>query len=340
MRVLITGVGGFCGAHLVDRLRREPNVEIAGFGVEAESQLRIRLDQYLEGDITDLAVVTAAVKEFRPDMLFHLAGLSGNSASPSRMYAVNVNGAVNLLEALRANAPDCASVFVGSAAEYGKIRPSALPVSERTPCRPIGPYGVSKYAATFIALDYAHRYRMKVSVVRPFNIIGPGIPENLLVGALIARAQQALASGDLVVKIGDMNSKRDFVAASDAIDAYLRIAKSGFSGRIFNICSGRSHSIRHVAKMLLANSPRPIALEFDPNLVPASPVRNIYGTYQKAARAVGFRPSTSLEAVLKEAWVSKMAGFEQDLLGDRNGPSKRLRASKRSKTSGSHLEKN
>lgn len=312
MRALITGVGGFCGEHLARRLRGEPGIEIAGLGIEGQSPSELRLDRYFPTDITNEGVVAAAVKEFRPTLLFHLAGVSGNSIPPSRMYHINVTGAVNVLQAVRANSPDCAMVMVGSAAEYGKVGLSRLPVSERTPCRPIGPYGISKYAATLIALDYAQRYRMKISVVRPFNIIGPGMPENLLVGALLVRAKQAILSDNTVVKIGDMESKRDFVAVSDTVEAYFRLAQAGFRGEIFNICSGRAFSIRHVAKTLLANSPRPITLEFDPGLVPISPVSTIYGTYQKAARAIGFRPSISLKSALKAAWDGEMESLGRE----------------------------
>jgi GDP-4-dehydro-6-deoxy-D-mannose reductase len=311
LRALITGVGGFCGAHLVRRLRREPGIEIAGIGLELQPTPQICLDHYFQADVTNEAEVAAAVKGFRPQLLFHLAGVSGDSATASPMYQVNVAGVVHVLEAVRATARDCAVVIVGSAAEYGKVALSGLPVNERTPCKPIGPYGISKYAATLIALDYARRYQMKVSVVRPFNIIGSGMPENLLVGALLARAKQAVISANPVVKIGDMEAKRDFVAASDAVDAYFRLAQSGFCGEIFNICSGRVHSIRHVAKTLLANSPRPIALEFDPVLVPVSPVRSIYGNYKKAARAIGFRPSISLKAALRDVWNSEMESSQR-----------------------------
>jgi len=331
MRALVTGVGGFCGAHLVRRLRRESGVEIAGLGLGAQQPAQVCLDRYFQADVTNEAVLSAAVREFKPKLLFHLAGVSGHCATPAHIYDVNIRGTVHVLEAVRAASPDCAIVIAGSASEYGAVDASALPVGEHTPCRPIGPYGISKYAATFIALDYARRYQMRVSVVRAFNIIGPGVPENLLVGALIARAKQALLSTNPVVKIGDMDSKRDFVAVSDAVEAYVRIARSGIRGEIFNICSGRGYSTRYVATMLLANSPRPIALEFNPDLVPTSPVRIIYGSYKKASRAIGFRPSVSLKAALKDVWHSEMGPLgrgtrEVDRSSKSGDPAKSLKA--------------
>lgn len=311
MRAFITGVGGFSGVHLVRRLRQEPGIEIAGLGLKPSRPDACGLDHYFQADITNADAVATAVREFNPDLLFHLAGAAGNSTPVSRLYEVNVLGTVHVLEALRAVSRDCAALLVGSASEYGSVKASGLPITEDMPCRPIGPYGISKYVATLIAMDYARRYDMRVSVVRPFNIIGPGVSENLVVGALIARVKQAVESANPVIKIGDANSKRDFVDVFDVVDAYVRLAKSGVRGEIFNICSGRAYSIRHVAKTLLANSSRPIVLEVDPSLVSISPARIIYGSYRKAARAIGFRPSTSLKAALSEAWDSAIGSLER-----------------------------
>ncbi len=321
MRALVTGVGGFCGVHLIRRLRREPDVVIAGLDLASEQPNQLALDRYFQSDITNGAAVAAAVREFNPDWLFHLAGVSENSAAASRTYEINVIGALHFLEAVRTISPSCTVLLVGSAAEYGPV--DALPVTERTACRPVGPYGISKYAATLIGMDYARRHNLKVSVVRPFNIIGPGVPENLVVGALIARAKKALGCLTPVVKIGDTKSKRDFVAVSDAVDAYVRLAKAGMRNEIFNICSGRAHSIGYVAKTLLENSRRAIALEVDPGLVSISPARIVYGSYRKAARAIGFRPTTSLKLALRESWDAAIGSSE---CGDRdvNGSSDRV----------------
>jgi len=306
MRALITGVGGFCGAHLVSRLRYEDNTMIAGLDRMPEPPPHVSLDRYFEADITEANGLSFALRAFRPDFVFHLAGLSGNSVSATCIYEVNVTGTVRLLDAVRCHAPDCNVLLVGSAAEYGPVDADALPAKEEMPCHPVGPYAISKYAATLIGLDYARRLGLKVVVVRPSNIVGPGVPTSLVVGALIARAKEALASSHPVVKVGDSDSERDFIAVSDAVDAYVRLAQAGFRGEIFNICFGRAYSIRRIAEILLSNASRPITLQLDPDLVPPSPIRCFYGSYEKAAEAIGFRPSASLEKMLKAAWVSEM----------------------------------
>jgi GDP-4-dehydro-6-deoxy-D-mannose reductase len=264
------------------------------------------LDESFETDITNADSVAAAVEAFRPTALFHLAGISGAGVAPARAYEVNVMGVVRVLEAVRRHVPACRVLVVGSAAEYGPVDPAELPATETTPCRPAGAYGVSKHAATLVALEYARQFGLQVVVVRPSNIVGAGIPPTLVAGALIARARQALAGGDDRVKVGELDSERDFVAAADAVDAYVKLALAATPGEVFNVCSGRPVSIRHLAETLLAQAPRPLTLEFDPGLVPPSPVRCFYASYEKAARAVGYEPSTPLPEALAEAWRSHM----------------------------------
>lgn len=306
MRALLTGIAGFCGPHLASRLRRESGLEIAGLDRMAGSPPRIRLDRYFQADVTDAAAVAAAVKSFRPDWLFHLAGLAGSLAPAASIYHVNITGTIHVLESIRVHAPDCRVLLAGSSAEYGPTETSALPVTEAMPCRPVGAYGVSKYAATLVGMEYARQFGLNVVVARPSNIVGPGVPSTLVVGALIARAKQALTSSQPVVRVGDFDSQRDFVAVADVVDAYVRLLQAGLRGDVFNICSGQAHSIRSVAEMLVANSSVPIKLEFDPDLLPPSSIRCLYGSYQKAARAIGFRPITSLEEALRAAWCSEI----------------------------------
>src|ERR1700690_4159228 len=306
MKALVTGVGGFCGAHLVSRLRHERDIQIFGLDREVKPSSQLALDGYLQCDITQAAAVDSAIGSFKPDWVFHLAGLSGNSATASCIYTANLIGSVHLLDAIRHIVPGCQVLLVGSFAEYGFVELASLPVPEETACRPAGPYGVSKYAATLAGMDYARRLSMNVVIARPSNIIGSGVPPSLVVGAMLARAKDALKSSQPIMKVGDSDSERDFIAVTDAVDAYVRLLRAGVSGEIFNICSGRPYSIRRIAEILTGNSPRPIKFDFDPNLVPPSPVRCMYGSYKKAERTIGYRPSTSIEETLKAAWRAEM----------------------------------
>ncbi|HLG98199.1 MAG TPA: NAD-dependent epimerase/dehydratase family protein [Bryobacteraceae bacterium] len=305
MKVLVTGAAGFCAAHLIQRLRCDASIEIAGLDVANTSAAALRLDGYFQADITEPAAVARIVKLLVPDCIFHLAG-AGASPLAASVCAVNVLGAGSVLEAVYRHASRCRVLVVGSAAEYGAVPLSDLPATEESACHPAGAYGTSKYAATLMALDYAKRAKLKIVVARPFNIVGPGIPQTLVVGALLARMKDALRSDHPVVRVGDFDSERDFVGVSDAVDAYVKLLAAEAWGEVFNICSGSAHTVAAVASMLAANSTRPIQVELDPNLVPPSAVRRIYGNFEKARCAIGFRPSRPLERVLADAWNNEI----------------------------------
>jgi len=306
MKVLVTGASGFCGSHLISRLQREPGVEIAGLDRGAVSTSPSSPAQYFQADMCDRAAVESIVEAFAPDCVYHLAGASATSSASDSMYEVNVAGTVYLLEALVRRAPRCKVLLAGSAAEYGPVVPECLPVTETTPCRPIGAYGISKYAATLIGIDHFSKYGLKVVIARPSNIIGPGVPKTLVVGALLDRAQKALAFSDPEVKVGDSDSERDFVDVRDVVDAYIRLIQAGQWGQIFNISSGQPRSIGYIAEALLANSSRPIRIVYDSSFVPHSSIKKFYCSYEKADRAFGYQPSVKLEETLKACWLHEI----------------------------------
>lgn len=309
VRALVTGAAGFCGRHLIARLAADGGFITAAVDLGDAPPRDLRVDEYYCADVGDAEQIAGVIARFRPDMLFHLAGIAGGSSaaardvSPVATYRTNFMGAVHVLDGVYRGAPGCRVLLAGSAAEYGAVSPDHLPVTEACPCRPSGPYGAAKYAATLAGLDYARRFGLKVVIARPFNIVGPGIPPAMVLGALLIRAREALAApGDPIVWMGDLDSERDFVAVDDVMEAYLKLLRGNFWGEVFNICSGTPRSIRAVAEILLANSPRPIRIQVDPSLAGPS-VRRIYGSCEKAKRAFNYRPATGLEQTLNNTWT-------------------------------------
>lgn len=308
MNALITGASGFCARHLAACLRERGDVRIAGSDITGHAPEGTALDEYYRADVADLDQMAQLVVTVQPELLFHLAGTalgsssSAHQASPRNTFLVNTMGAVNVLEAVRLHAPNCRVLLVGSAAEYGFVPQPELPASEERLCRPAGTYGASKLAATMAGKEYAHKFGLKVVIARPFNIIGPGMPDDLVVGALASRAKKALAdSKDAIVTAGDLTPERDFVAVEDVVRAYVRLLQGDYWGEVFNICSGQPYSIQHVAQVLFSHSPRPITLQTDPSLA-QSPVHSMYGSFEKAKRAIAFTPNVSLEASLAAVW--------------------------------------
>jgi GDP-4-dehydro-6-deoxy-D-mannose reductase len=150
---------------------------------------------------------------------------------------------------------------------------------------------------------------MKITVARPFNIVGGGIPRHLVVGAILCRAREALRSSEQpVVRVGNLESERDFVAVRDVVDAYLRMVRGGYWGQVFNLCSGQPRSVRSMVELLLAHSKKHFRLETDVSLVRSSEPKILYGDSTKAYRAFGFKPSVPIEEALREAWETGVNG--------------------------------
>lgn len=174
---LITGISGFLGSHLAD-FALQQGWTVSGILRRdgrniAEIQHKVNL---FRSDILDRARVESAVLGVRPEVIFHLAAQSSQSASwtePERTFNVNVLGTMNLLEAVRTSGLRPIVVVAGSSAEYGFGAPEEIPLHEDKPLRPASPYGVSKMAASALALLYHRTVDMKVIVIRPFFVIGP-----------------------------------------------------------------------------------------------------------------------------------------------------------------------
>ncbi len=300
-KVLITGGSGFCARHLTRRLAKEDNIQIIGLDLTKSPPTDIPLDDYISADVSNQVQVENAIHKIRPDIIYHLAGLAGGSAAD--IYRVNFMGGVCLLESIVEFSPDVRVLLVGSASEYGYVTEAEMPVTEEHPCNPSGAYGLSKYALTMVAMDYYRNLNLKVAVARPFNIIGEGVSSSLVVGAVLKRAKMALAdNSDPVVTVGNLDTERDFISVEDAVEGYLKLMQGEHWGEVFNICSGKPRTIRSVIEQLLSHSKRPVRLEVDPALIRTSDIQTIYGSWEKANRAFGFIPKTSLEDSLKDAW--------------------------------------
>jgi GDP-4-dehydro-6-deoxy-D-mannose reductase len=305
---LISGANGFCGTHLARRLKGEGEFRVLGAGLRHYPCQPECLDEYIQADLCDPNRVDEVVKKTRPDVVFHMVGLA--QGNPADLYRSNFFSALYLLESVRQHVSSSGTLLVGSAAEYGSTASNQLPLTEESSCRPAEDYGASKHAMTLIAMSYAQFYRMKVVVARPFNIIGAGVPSPLLVGAVLCRVKEALKNGaEPVIKIGNLESERDFVAVDDVVEAYVRMVSGGFWGEIFNLCSGQPRSVRSVVGVLLSYSDRPIRLEVDASLVRPSDLNRIYGDWGKAWRAFGYKPSVPLEVALQDAWRYAVPGM-------------------------------
>jgi GDP-4-dehydro-6-deoxy-D-mannose reductase len=241
--IWITGAAGFSARYLAANLRRaEPGSRLIGF--DRNPAARGELDDYHPIDITDLLALKKLAEVEPPRLVFHLAAAIP-PVSDEALWHVNVGGTRMLIEAVVTSGnPQVRVLVTSSAAVY---RPTSGKVDEKAPAGGANAYGRSKWAQEQIALASGREFGVGIVIARTFNLLGPGLPQRLLAGALCTKLRE---TGNESIALGDLSSFRDFIDVRDAVEAYRLIATKGRRNQIYNVCSGRATRSRTVVQRL------------------------------------------------------------------------------------------
>lgn len=229
-RALVTGAGGFIGRHLVARLRDE-GVMCMTAGVRPGGANHLAFDPGIAHDWTRI------LEHARPDVVFHLAGASGRAEAPE-IFRVNCTWAANLLAAARPFPTRV--ILIGSAAEYGEVRPEQMPIDEKTPALPRSIYGIAKLAQTQLGLAAAAQ-GADVVVARLFNVVGPGMPAHLFLPTMARElaAQRHLPPGKRRLIVGNPTAGRDLIPIRPTVEGLLALARASGASGLVCLCSGQ-----------------------------------------------------------------------------------------------------
>ncbi len=166
--------------------------------------------------------------------------------------------------------------------------------------RPITPYGASKVAASYLALQAWLGSGLETIRVRPFNHTGPGQSARFLVPALAQRIVEAERDERDEIAVGNLDPVRDVNDVRDVVRAYRLLASDGAPGEVYNVCSGTGVSVREIAELLLAHAQRPLRLVQDPALVRPVEVPRLVGDASKLRAATGWEPEYTLDDTLRD----------------------------------------
>ena len=242
-RALVTGAGGALGRALVARLSTAPDWQVVATG---RSPAKPGVEQL---DVTCRERVVRAIAATQPDVIFHLA--ANFSKDFDEAYDGNVCGSRNLLESLAATGSSGRLLLIGSAAEYGLVRPEDNPITEGQPLRPMTVYGLTKAWQTQLGLLHASR-GADVVIARLFNLRAVGLSESLFVGRVERQIAEVLAGARSTIEVGSLDSVRDYVSAADAVEQILAIATCGIAGNVYHVGSGSPVGMRDLLSSMLA----------------------------------------------------------------------------------------
>jgi len=316
LKILITGIAGFVGKHLLryllsrDGISQYDSAEILGvdlsfnsFEIESFTANKDKL-KIIEADLKDKEKVDSLIKDFKPDQIFHLAAQSSVDFSwenPRETFEMNVFSGINILESVKKHCRSCCKILVAcTAEEYGESNHDGKGITEDQKIYPLNPYAISKAALDFFCTTYQRVFKLPVFITRSFNHTGPGQSERFVISDFTKQIAEIEKIGkDPIVFVGNLNVYRDFLDVRDVVRAYTSILNKGKFGEVYNVCSGLKSKISDLLGILISYSVVPdIEIRQDKNKLRPIDCETIYGNNGKLIAHTGWKPEYNIRQSL------------------------------------------
>ncbi len=308
--ILITGADGFIGSHLTEKLVNQgKNITSLVYynsfnhwgwleNVNCKNDINV-----ISGDIRDYDFCKKITKN--QDVVINLAALIAipySYQAPSSYVETNINGTLNLCQAVRENSLS-QLITISTSEVYGSA--NYVPIDESHPTKPQSPYSASKIAADAIAMSFFNSFDLPLTIARPFNTYGPRQSARAIIPTIITQ----ILSGSEELKLGDVTPKRDFTYVEDTCEGIeLLIGEKKTFGEIINIGSNNEYSIEDIINIIKEIMMKDIKIIRDnQRLRPQkSEVMRLKCDNTKLKELTGFSPSIDIKEGLKRTikWLS------------------------------------
>ena len=324
--VLITGVCGMVGSHLVDFLLENTDWKIYGFArwIDSMDNLehlsdRINKKNRLEliyGDLNDMSSLVSAINKSEPDFVFHLGGQSYPQTSfvaPVETLQTNIIGTTNLLDALKhSNFKDAKIHICASSEVFGRVPKEKLPIDEECSFHPASPYAISKIGTDLIGRYYGEAFGMSVMTTRMFTHTGPRRGD-VFSESTFAKQVAMIEVGlqDPVIYVGNLDSLRTYADVRDAVRAYyMLLTINPIGGEYYNIGGTYTCKIEDVLNYFINKSTvKNIKVEIDPERLRPIDADLQVPNCEKFKKHTGWEPLIPFEKTmddLLEYWRNKV----------------------------------
>jgi UDP-glucose 4-epimerase len=317
MKVLIVGGAGYIGSHMVKMLLERGHEVVVFDNFCTGYRDAVLGGTLIEGDLADRDLLANVFSSHRFDGVMHFASfiqVGESMREPCIYYRNNVVNSLNLLDAARTQGP-VNFIFSSSAAIFGE--PDYVPIDERHPCRPINPYGFSKFAVEQVLADYERAYGLKSVCLRYFNAAGADPdgqlgerhePETHLIPLILQAASGRRPHIQIFGEdydTPDGTCIRDYIHIVDLCEAHLlalqRLCSGGASGA-FNLGNGNGFSVAEVVDSAQRVTGTRIARVMGKRR-PGDPAR-LVAEAKLARQELGWRPRfDDLDTIVRHAWA-------------------------------------
>ena len=269
-KVLITGITGMVGSHLLDFLIKNTDWEIHGI-VRWRSSLANIVQHipainnkdriYLHyADLSDLESLEIVCNQIKFDYAFHLAAQSFPKTSftaANNTYNINIIGTENILCALYKHCPNAIVHNCSSSEVFGRVPKEYVPIKEDTPFHPASPYAISKCGTDLIGRYYAESKGLNVQTTRMFTHTGPRRGDVFMESTFCK--QIALIENGFIeptIRVGNLQSVRTIADVRDAVRAYYMLVTSDrlTPGEVYNIGGTYTATVESILKYLMSLS--------------------------------------------------------------------------------------